>query len=312
MKDHLKLMPMEGEERDGYYVQPLLKRIWAVQLDILKVIDTICRRHNIRYFGWFGTLLGAVRHHGYIPWDDDMDLAMTREDYERFRHYAKTELPKEWVITEKYPTWICILHTNKPRLEQDFLDKYHGCPFVTGVDIFCIDHIPPSMEDEELQIHMFQAVYSLCLNWDIPQEDAQWKCISKWDHLTKIEELTGCPIDRQRPIKEQLYFLADRIAAMYWEDGSGEMTRLTRFYYDRHYRIPASCFEKIIEIPFEHMMLTVVEDYDLICRLDYGENYMTPIRAGDHEYLKKQISGLREIYETQGKVFPECFDMSFE
>ena len=59
-------------------------------------------------------------------------------------------------------------------------------------------------------------------------------------------------------------------------------------------------------------MLPVVEDYDLICRLDYGENYMTPIRAGDHEYLKKQISGLREIYETQGKVFPECFDMSFE
>lgn len=122
MEDHLKVTPVEGEERDGYYVQPLLKRVWAVQLDILKGIDTICRRHNIRYFGWFGTLLGAVRHHGYIPWDDDMDLAMVREDYERFRYYAKTELPMGWVVSEEYPTWICILNTNKFQLDQKFLD----------------------------------------------------------------------------------------------------------------------------------------------------------------------------------------------
>lgn len=312
MEDHLKVTPMEGEERDGYYVQPLLKRLWAVQLDILKEIDTICRRHNIRYFGWFGTLLGAVRHHGYIPWDDDMDLAMVREDYERFRYYAKTELPMGWVVSEEYPTWICILNTNKFQLDQKFLDRFHGCPFITGVDIFCIDHTPPSIEDEELHINMFQAVNSLCLNWNLPEDDAQWNGVSKWSYLAEIEELTSCPIDRQRPVKAQLYFLADRIAAMYWEDGSHEMTRLTRFSKDRHYRIPASCFEKIIEIPFEHTMLPVLEDYDLICRLDFGENYMTPIRTGDHEYLKKQISALKKIYEEEGKLFPECFDMTFE
>ena len=264
MEDHLKVTPMEGEERDGYYVQPLLKRLWAVQLDILKEIDTICRRHNIRYFGWFGTLLGAVRHHGYIPWDDDMDLAMVREDYERFRYYAKTELPTGWVVSEEYPTWICILNTNKFQLDQKFLDRFHGCPFITGVDIFCIDHTPQSIEDEELHINMFQAVNSLCLNWNLPEDDAQWNGVSKWSYLAEIEELTSCPIDRQRPVKAQLYFLADRIAAMYWEDGSHEMTRLTRFSKDRHYRIPASCFEKIIEIPFEHTMLPVLEDYDLI------------------------------------------------
>ena len=75
---------VQGEVRDGYYVQPMMKRIWAVQLDMLKEIDRICRRHHVNYYGWFGTLLGAVRHHGFIPWDDDLDLAMLREDYERF------------------------------------------------------------------------------------------------------------------------------------------------------------------------------------------------------------------------------------
>ena len=66
---------IRGEEREGYYVQPMMKRIWAVQLDLLREIDMVCKRHGIKYYGWFGTLLGAVRHQGFIPWDDDLDLA---------------------------------------------------------------------------------------------------------------------------------------------------------------------------------------------------------------------------------------------
>ena len=308
----LKLEPVQGEEREGYYVQPMLKRIWAVQLDILKEIDAICKRHDIQYFGWFGTLLGAVRHHGYIPWDDDMDLAMVREDYELFRYYAKTELPEGWRITEEYPTWISVFHTDKIRFDQEFLDKYHGCPLITGVDIFCIDHIPKNREDEELQSYMFQATYGLCVNWNLPEDDEQWNDKSKWAYLEEIEEITGHHFDRQRPIKEQLYFLADRIAAMYWDDGSDDMTRLPRFYNDPHYRIPLSCFNNITEIPFENTMLPIVEDFDLICRMDFGDNYMTPIKAGSHNYLKKQISALEKCFEDKGEHMPACFQMVFE
>ena len=70
----IQLECIRGEERDGYYVQPLMRRRWAVQLDILREIDSICKRYQIKYFGWYGTLLGAVRHQGFIPWDDDIDL----------------------------------------------------------------------------------------------------------------------------------------------------------------------------------------------------------------------------------------------
>lgn len=57
----IQLECVHGEEREGFYVQPLMKRRWAVQLDILREIDSICKRHRIKYFGWHGTLLGAVR-----------------------------------------------------------------------------------------------------------------------------------------------------------------------------------------------------------------------------------------------------------
>ncbi len=308
----IKIERIQGEMREGYYVQPMLKRLWAVQLDILNEIDAICRRHNIRYYGWFGTLLGAVRHRGFIPWDDDTDLAMLREDFDRFRYYAKMELPKEWHMAEEYPSWVSVFHTNTIRLDQEFLNKYHGCPLITGVDIFCLDRTPLNKSDEDIHLNLFNAVYSLCVNWDLPEEDMLWKDNNKWSFLKEIEELTSQNFDRQRPIKNQLYFLADRIAAMYWEDGSDEVTRVRRLSWDTRYRIPRSTFDKVIEIPFEHMMLPVPEDYDLVCRLEYGNDYMTPIKADSHDYLKDQMQLQRNCFKNMGEPFPECYEFTFD
>ncbi len=70
----------EGEERNGFYISPIMKRAWAVELDILEVISKICRKYQIRWFAESGTMLGAVRHNGFIPWDDDIDISMLRPD----------------------------------------------------------------------------------------------------------------------------------------------------------------------------------------------------------------------------------------
>ena len=61
------------------------KKIWAISLDLALEFDKVCKKHGLRYFLLGGTLLGAIRHKGFIPWDDDMDLMMLREDYERFK-----------------------------------------------------------------------------------------------------------------------------------------------------------------------------------------------------------------------------------
>lgn len=80
-----------AEVRCGYEIPAEMKKIWAVELDLLAKFMDVCERHGLRYFADGGTLLGAVRHKGFIPWDDDVDVIMPREDYDKLFEIAAQE-----------------------------------------------------------------------------------------------------------------------------------------------------------------------------------------------------------------------------
>ena len=86
------------EVREGFFIPAMMKRAWAAELEILVEIDRICDKYKLRYFIDYGNLLGAIRHKGFIPWDDDIDIMMMRKDYEIFAEVANAELPKELVF----------------------------------------------------------------------------------------------------------------------------------------------------------------------------------------------------------------------
>ena len=88
----------DDEVREGFFVSSMMKRYWAAQIKVLSEIDRVCRKHDIRWFADCGTLLGAVRHGGMIPWDDDMDICMLRKDWLRFFEIAKDELPEDYGV----------------------------------------------------------------------------------------------------------------------------------------------------------------------------------------------------------------------
>lgn len=112
----------------------------------LKNIDRICRKNNIEYFICAGTLLGAYRHGGFIPWDDDIDIAMTRENYNKFLSIAQEELGDEFFVqtTETDPGYD-IFHVelkvryNNSRINDGKKHNYHQGVFV---DVFAMDYVP--------------------------------------------------------------------------------------------------------------------------------------------------------------------------
>lgn len=303
-----------GEERDGFFIQPMMKRVWYAQLEVLKEIDTICKRHRIKYFADWGTLLGAVRHHGFIPWDDDLDFAMLREDYDRFMYFAKQELPEGWLLLDIHDDGFDRLLarvTNGDTISVDkaFLDRFHGCPYIVGVDIFVLDRIPESKDEENVLMELFNLTYSVGINLNVWDEEPQ----SMTEALSEIEELTGYHFNEKISIKMQMLNLSEKIASMYWNSKSDEVTEMWYFNNHRGFRLPYSWFEKVIEVPFENMTIPIPENYDLILKTCYGENYMTPMRYKGHDYpfFRDQVEYLRKCFEEKGMKLPECFDICY-
>lgn len=130
-----------------------LKRLQQIQLDILHEFDGICKNQQIPYFLLGGSALGAIRHGGFIPWDDDIDVGIPREDYERFLRVAPALLPGHLFLQDWHSEPDCLLNFAKLRdcrtmyKEKVFagLNIHHG----VYIDIFPLDGGPADRQEAE-------------------------------------------------------------------------------------------------------------------------------------------------------------------
>ena len=127
-------------------MENLTRKIQLKELEILKAIANACEKLNVKYYLAYGTLLGAVRHQGFIPWDDDIDIMMTREDYDIFLEQGANYLPSNYLI-QHYTTerntnniYIKVRDTNTLFLESDNSEVNINHGFF--VDVFPIERIP--------------------------------------------------------------------------------------------------------------------------------------------------------------------------
>lgn len=288
----------EDEVREGFYIPSLMKRAWAAQAEVLEIVEEICKKHHIRYFAEWGTLLGAVRHKGRIPWDDDIDICMLRQDYEKFCEVADEELPEEcWFLdpyrTEGFKDMLGrILNSRVHVVEGEKLEKYHGFPYVAGIDIFWLDDLPDTEDVTNMYVWVNNHKYHLpkkCYetgvllpfeNREIPVPSDYEGILSRkygdWKKIDRSGGLHGYP-----SYAKQQKFLEEEQAAQLFVYRYSEA--------DREAVLSAREKKVTIQSRLDEFIPLFQEAHDEICR---------SVRQGD--------------YTTAGQMLAECQDTAIQ
>ncbi len=300
----------EDEVRDGFYVPGMMKRSWAAQLEMLDAIQNVCEKHQIAYFAEWGTLLGAVRHGGMIPWDDDIDICMKREDYEKFLVAAEDELPDGyWIKCYRLDGDTGNLLTNVvnyPELmirEKD-LPRYHGYPCIEMIDLFVLDFLPVNEADQHTLWQLVNAVVWLIYYADPDDRESS----EVQTAIRSVENLCGTVFDRKRPMKPQIFRALENVAVRFREENCEEITGLNYYRNSKAYRFPKSYYKQTMQVPFENIELTVPVEYEKLLTQKYGK-FMDPVRQFDsHQY--PAYAKVQEDIKAQMSIEPYQYKFS--
>lgn len=291
----------EGEEREGFFVEEMMKRAWAAQMKVLDEIERVCKKYGLTYFADCGTLLGAVRHQGFIPWDDDMDICMKPQDYRRFLEVAPKELPETFKVLSLYThddydeVFARVVNSNKVNGTEEWLKDWYGCPFAVGLDIFPLNYVPTDEEELLIQKKLYVIVKSA-------REICEKRNEKSEELLKSVEDLCGVTLNREGDLKRQLTQVMEGIRTMYDDEPSGELTKLDTFTRVSTFRVPKETYDSAIPMLFEEMEIAVPIGWETILKAQYGENYMTPIRGGqkhDYPFYKKQLKSVQAKRSNQ-------------
>ncbi len=256
----------EDEVREGFLITTMVKRYWAAQLKMLSLIEKICSKYDIKWFADCGTLLGAVRHEGFIPWDDDLDICMLRSEWERFFEVAKKELPKDFVVLtpKEQPEYRQIIGRIVDSRSIDYsaehMKEYCGCPYTVGVDIFPLDNL---YDDE------------------IKEKDRIERLLKAADAYNDNETRSGL-------------LRVEEICRECPDEKSSKVTLMTVHMTQNDHIYGKELFDAWVELPFENTFIRVPARYEEVLAIEYYD-YMKVFKAGGvHEY---------PAFAAQEKVF---------
>lgn len=256
--------------------QELLRKVQLIQLDMLIEFDRICKANNLKYQLFAGSLLGAIRHNGFIPWDDDVDVAMLRSDYEKFLDICNDYLSPDYFL-QTYETdpnyhrqFARLRKNNTKYLQQGYkdLDIHHGI----FIDIFPMDNVKPFSFVG--RIHLWLCHF---LVYGVTYSMNKSRCYSAKNPLIKYIRLLLHYFTKLFP-KRFLFKLADSILCMFNNQETGYVGCLTdsdsiEKYYN--FIVKKDTFYDLIEWEFEGHKFPIPREYDYVLTNNYGD-YMTP------------------------------------
>lgn len=296
----------EDEVREGFYIPADVKQAWGAQIRVLNEVDRVCKELGIRYFADWGTFLGAVRHGGFIPWDDDFDICMLRDDYLRFLDEGVKLLPQGYMVynlknKEDHEQFVAnIVALNRICFEEDHLDKFHGFPYIAAIDVFIIDYVSPDADEQEAMRKRTR--YILSISDGIRNGTLKGEALK--DRLSDLKEKTGNSVPNglgDAGIRRFLDMEAEREFAsfLYKKDDSTEVVQMMPWGLKEQKTLSRKYYDEIIDLPFETGSIPVPAFYDAVLREKYGDYMFMHKNAGGHDYpfFAKSRAQLQDVLD---------------
>lgn len=264
------------EIRNDFKVTTKRKKVWAVEIDLLEEFDKCCKKYNLKYFVTDGTFLGAVRHKGFIPWDDDVDIAMFRQDYDRLLSIAPKYFKNEYKFQsykneKKYFKLHAQLRNSKTTAilfsELDKNIEYNQGIFI---DIFPMDAIPKQTRKKEKYFDRVDRIINTIYGY------INYKTYKKHSILGRIKKMIMTVIG----MKTVLAYYERRVKRYSIDDDSqiGYMS----YFGSKTPLWENKKIKKMSQYPFEFINVTAPKEYDYFLKMEYG-NYMELVKGkSDH------------------------------
>lgn len=271
---------LEEETIDGYVVSSEIKKLWAAEMDLAQKLFEVCKKYNLRIWADGGTLLGAVRHKGFIPWDDDMDFCMMREDYNKLVEIGPKEFKEPYFFQSIYTdnTWgsmVKIRNNNTAMVDskyKEWKDRNYGI----FIDVFVLDAIP---NNKKTFVKEYNTVRK------------KRKLLTKYG-VYKPSYKTARAVLRTLVVKAYFIFhdyyktqnsIVDLLSS--YKLSHNKYCSLIDFYARSNFPLKKVYYREIewykdtIELPFCDMMVPAPKDYHELLSCMYGD-YLKPVKGG--------------------------------
>ena len=254
-----------------------------MELTVLDLIDSICSKHNITYFADWGTYLGAIRHKGFVPWDDDLDICMHRNELNKFLAVAKEELPEGYSVMSFHNndySWKFIYNivpNDHMCFTPEYLKLHYSFPYIVAIDIFIIDNIS---DDDSIEQSRNEQVKRL---------------LNEADKISLSEQSEPDKLNKMRA----LYDEAEKLLQLENEHDTKRVVQKVPWgvYHNRTY--DKSDFINAVRVPFEMTSVPVPLCFNKILSSKYGNFMNIVFGGGGHNY---------PYYIGQKKALKEDFD----
>lgn len=265
-----------------YEVPSEKKKLFNVLLDLLKEFDRVCQENDIKYFVFAGTMLGAVRHNGFIPWDDDVDVIVPRKDYEKLKNITSDEeaFKQPYFFqspsTDKgYPKGFCRLR-NSNTTEVPFDDVAMNCNRGIFIDIFPLDVLP---DDTELAKKQLKKLHNLRL---LMNSFARWYSGFGVEGTTKIKAMAyymTIPLFKSGFLSmDKLYKRYEKVASQYQDTKCRRAGTIAFSFENERFIFERALWDsEVIYAKFEDLKVPIPKSYDALLKHSYGD-YMIPVQ----------------------------------